>query len=245
MYSRIKQLFNNIIPKKIIFKYEPFFRGIYYQLYRGNKFYCNICNKRLRKFIQLPEGDKLCPNCGSSSRDRRLWKLLHSEFLKNNIEILDFSPSRSIYRALKKNNLISYTATDLSGNFLSDKNYDITDIEANDEIFDLAICFHVLEHIENDIKAMNELYRILRDKGICIVQTPYKDGEIFEDFSVNTEEGRLKYFGQKDHVRIYSVNALKERLANCGFNVDIRKYKEASENVNGFESEETILICNK
>ena len=245
MYSRIKQIFNKIIPKKIIFKYEPLIRGIYYQLYRGNKFYCAICNKRLSKFIQVPNGDKLCPNCGSSSRDRRLWELLHSGFLKNNIKILDFSPSRSIYRALKKNHLISYTATDLSGNFLSDKNYDITDIEANDEFFDLAICFHVLEHIENDMKAMNELHRILREKGICIVQTPYKEGEIFENPSIKTETERLKHFGQKDHVRIYSVNALKERLSNCGFKVDIRKYKEAPENVDGFESEETILICKK
>ena len=245
MYYYLKQLLRKVIPKKIIFKYEPVFRGIYYQFYKGNNFHCNICSKGLSKFIEVPNGDKLCPNCGSSSRDRRLWQLLDSEFLKVKIGILDFSPSRCIYRTLKKNPLISYTSTDLSGDFLSEEKYDITNIDTRNDSYNLIICYHVLEHIENDIQAMKELYRVLRNKGTCIVQTPYKDGEIYENPSAKTEEERLQHFGQKDHVRIYSVNGLKERLTDSGFQVEVRKFNEDIDNEFGFNIDETILICKK
>jgi len=245
MYRYLKQLLRKIIPRKLIFKYEPVLRGILYQFYRGNNFHCNICNKGLRKFIEIQNSDKLCPNCGSSSRDRRLWQLLDSEFLKMKIEVLDFSPSRSIYRKFKRTPFVSYTGTDLSGDFISEENYDITNIDIESESQDLIICYHVLEHIENDIQAMKELYRVLRKNGTCIIQTPFKYGEIYEDTSLNTEKERLKHFGQEDHVRIYSVNGLKERLSNCGFKVGVKEFEEEINNEIGFEKEETILISKK
>ena len=245
MYSYLKQLLRKIIPGKLIFKYEPVLRGILYLFYKGSNFRCNICSKKLRKFIEIPNTDKLCPNCGSSSRDRRLWQVLDSEFLKIRTEILDFSPSRSIYRKLKKTPFISYTSTDLSGDFISEKSFNITDINIGSESYDLIICYHVLEHIENDSRAMKELYRVLRKNGTCIIQTPFKDGKIYENPSLKTEEERLKYFGQKDHVRIYSVSGLKERLSNCGFEVDVRKFIEEINNYTGFVENETILICHK
>jgi len=92
---------------------------------------------------------------------------------------------------------------------------------------------------------MKELYRVLRKNGTCIIQTPFKDGKIYENPSLKTEEERLKYFGQKDHVRIYSVSGLKERLSNCGFEVDVRKFIEDINNYTGFVENETILICHK
>lgn len=245
MYNQIKHLLRKIIPRKFIFKHEQLFRGIYYQFYRGENYNCNLCNKKLRKFIQIENGDRLCPNCGSSSRDRRLWQLLDSEFLRMNMKILDFSPSRSIYRRLKKQPFISYTSSDLSGDFLSEVRYDITKITAGVESYDLVICYHVLEHIENDIRAMEEIHRVLKNNGTCLVQTPYKDGEIYEDHAIKTEKDRLKHFGQKDHVRIYSVKGLKERLTSCSFDVEAKEFKVENDNLYGFESNETILICKK
>jgi SAM-dependent methyltransferase len=245
MYNYIKQLLKKLISKKILFKYEPIFRRIFYQFYKGKNYHCTICNKELRKFIPLADRDKLCPNCGSISRNRRLWKLLDSEFLRTKIEVLDFSPSRCIYRALKKNPFISYTGTDISGDFLSEEKYDITNIDVKNESYDLVICYHVLEHIEDDIQAMKELYRVLKNKGICIIQTPFQEGEIYENPSIKTEDGRLQHFGQKDHVRIYSAKGLEERLSNCGFQVNIREYKEDFNNKYGFKNKETILICTK
>jgi predicted SAM-dependent methyltransferase len=244
MYKYLKNILRKIFPKRFLFLYEPKIRFLLYQFYRGKAYQCNICNKNLRKFINL-ESDLLCPNCGSISRNRRLWYLLKANFLKKGMNILDFSPSRSIYRLMKKDNLLNYDSTDLSGDFIADYTHDITNISINDETYDLIICYHILEHIEDDIKAMKELYRILKKDGNCIIQTPFKEGDIYEDSSKLSKEDRLKSFGQEDHVRIYSVSGLKDRLKKCGFNVSVNEYKSNGNHKHGFSNFEYVLICNK
>ena len=93
-----------------------------------------------------------------------MYQVLSERFLLKNAKILDFSPSRSYFRELKKNPSITYQATDISGNFIADFKFDITNINSNDNSFDLIICYHVLEHIIDDKKAISELYRILKKK---------------------------------------------------------------------------------
>ena len=66
--------------------------------------------------------------------------------------ILDFSPSRCFNRKMKSLKNINYFSTDLSGNFLADYKYDITKIDCETEKFDLIICYHILEHIIEDLK---------------------------------------------------------------------------------------------
>jgi SAM-dependent methyltransferase len=244
MYKAIKKVLRKIIPKNILYKYEPQIRFLIYQLYKGNNFRCNICNKELRKFIPYQE-DELCPNCGSLARTRRLWAILQAEFLKEKTRALDFSPSRSLYRVLKKISCINYSGTDLSGDFLSDYRYDITHIAAQNEIYDVIICYHILEHIENDSVAMKELWRVTKNGGSCIIQTPFKEGEIYEDKSIKSPKERLEHFGQSDHIRIYSVNGLKQRLMDVGFTVEVREYNEKIGNRCGFNTNEIVLICTK
>jgi SAM-dependent methyltransferase len=245
MYNKIKSIINSLFPKKVIFKFEPVFRFVLYQFYKGANFKCNICGKKLHKFIQLEEGDTLCPKCGSISRSRRLWEILNSGFISENIKILDFSPSRHLYRNLKKTKGIEYISSDLSGNFIADFQFDITNIDSETETYDLIICYHILEHVENDYQAINELFRVLKKGGTCIVQTPFKDGDIYENSSIITESERLMHFGQKDHVRIYSVNGLNDRLIKCGFHVDIKHFNELTDNKFGFRKNEKVLFCTK
>lgn len=242
MYLRIKRFILNIVPKYILFKYEYSFRYFNYLFFIGNKYECNLCDKNLSNFILL-NNDRLCPRCGSLGRTRRLWQILKDEFLHEGIKILDFSPSRSIYRVMKDNP--NYLSSDLSGEFLSKVAFDITKIDAENESYDLIICYHILEHIEDDIQGMKELLRILKQGGICIIQTPFKVGEIFEDYSIKSPKEREKHFGQDDHVRIYSVEGLKDRLEHAGFHVTIKHFVNDYENLYGFSKDETILICNK
>jgi SAM-dependent methyltransferase len=245
IYEKIKKIISSFIPKKFTIKHETIFRFFYYQLYRGNKFQCNVCSKKLRKFNSLKSGDKLCPYCGSSARNRRLWDILKSDYLKGDIRVLHFSPSRSLKRFLSIDLSLNYITSDFMGEFKADKHYDITNIKESDNSFDLIICYHILEHIEEDFAAMNELYRVLKKGGSCIIQTPFKDGDIYEDETIKTAEDRLKYFGQEDHLRIYSVDGLKERLANSGFEVKINKFVEEKNNYCGLSEEESVLIARK
>lgn len=245
MYATIKKYLKFIIPDKFLFRNEVFFRRLYSIFFWGNKHQCNVCNKKLRKFITLKNTDFLCPSCGSLSRNRRLWNLLKTENSING-NVLHFSPSRSLFRKLKKDKNIHYYATDFENEFLADYNFDITNIDEPNEKFDTIICFHILEHIVEDKKAIKELYRVLKPNGAVYIQTPFKKGDIYEDYSITSPREREINFGQWDHVRIYSVDGLEKRLEQQGFNVITKEHKaDEIDWHHGFKSPETILIATK
>jgi SAM-dependent methyltransferase len=245
MYGFLKKNIRLLIPKQFLFKNELFFRSFYGVFFLGNNHKCNVCNKKLRTFIQLENKDLMCPFCGSLSRNRRLWELLNYDAsIEGNL--LHFSPSRSLYRNLKKKKSINYYSTDFENEFLADYKFDITNINQDTEKFDTIVCYHILEHIIDDQKAMSELYRVLKPSGSIYIQTPFKEGATYEDDSIVSPKERLLHFGQDDHVRIYSVDSLKIRLINNGFNVSIKLFSSEDDDFYfGFKSPETILIATK
>jgi SAM-dependent methyltransferase len=244
MYNAIKFIAKSIVPLGILKKNELFLRSLVLPFYLGSKHQCNICEVKLSKFAVLNNDTSLCPKCGSLPRNRRLWSLLKDE-LTAEVKILHFSPARSLCRKLKEIPDVKYLTTDYEGEFIADRKFDITNIEVESECFNLIICFHVLEHIIDDQKAMQELFRILEKGGKCLIQTPFKKGGIYEDSSITKPLEREKHFGQKDHVRIYSVEGLKIRLEDAGFVVDVLSFKEETSNCYGFSTEESILVASK
>lgn len=243
MYKTFKNIFNAILPIKVRYKLEPTLRRIYAFFKTGNSHLCVICNFKSSSFERLSNHDLLCPKCGSLCRDRRLWNIITDNYLLIDKTVLDFSPSRCLYRKWKKIPNINYYASDLSDNFISTVAYDITKIPVQDATFDLIICYHILEHVIDDVKAMSELYRVLKPNGILIIQTPFKDGEIYENYNITSESERLIHFGQEDHVRVYAIQGLKNRLENAGLNVTINRYE--NDDYLGFSDNENILIATK
>lgn len=244
MYNQIKKFLSRIIPKDVLIKNEPTIRKVMYLFYKGSKHECNICEKKNRKFVLNQRGEKLCPNCGSMPRDRRLFMEFEKQKPnKESFRLLDFSPSRSLYRKFKSERKINYFPSDLSTNFIAEYQYDITKIPIEDNYFDFIICYHILEHVEKDADAMKELFRVVTENGQILVQTPFKEGNIYEDFSITSPEERLKHFGQDDHVRIYSVEGLKQRLTQVGFKVNTIQF-EADEYL-GLNKGEIILELTK
>jgi SAM-dependent methyltransferase len=250
MYLFLKKIVKKIFPQKLVFKIEPFLRKTYSLFYLGNTYQCAICEGSFKRFIKLSEGSRgqnrelLCPRCGSLPRDRRLFAWLKKENLLQG-KLLDFSPSRALYRKFKKIPGITYFPSDFAKEFISDHRYDITGIDQPDNFFDLVICYHILEHITDDQKAMAELFRVLKPGGNILLQTPFRDGEIFEDPAIATDDERIKYFGQKDHVRIYSVEGLSERLRQSGFQIEVLSFNEQPFNRSGFSEKEVVLSCKK
>ena len=243
MYQSLKQVVKKILPTRLLFKFEPFIRFFLWQFYRGNRFRCNVCNKGIRSFIEMKNGDKLCPRCGSLSRNRRTWEMIAPDIISKELTVLDFSPSRTLYRVMKSNLKGNYYSSDLSGDFISDYQFDITKIDTEDNRFDLVICYHILEHVIDDLQAMRELHRVTKKGGLCLIQTPFKEGEVYEDLNITSEQERLIHFGQIDHVRIYSVESLRNRLTECGFLVEVKEFSELENNKFGFHTQEVILIC--
>jgi ubiquinone/menaquinone biosynthesis C-methylase UbiE len=97
---------------------------------------------------------------------------------------------------------------------------DVQQIPYGDKHFDLIICNHLLEHVPDDKKAMNELNRVLKDNGTAILQVPISmnSERTSEDFSVTDPKEREQKFGQFDHVRIYGQDYVT-RLQSCGLQV--------------------------
>ncbi len=99
---------------------------------------------------------------------------------------------------------------------------DITNIEYPDQSFDVIYCSHVLEHVQDDKKAIREFYRTLKSDGWAILLVPITDRQTFEDPLIIDPEERLKVFGKEDHVRRYGLDYV-DRLREVGFNVEIVK----------------------
>lgn len=252
MYNKLKSLYRKIIPNKVHYRLEPLLRKIiYYVFYKGENQYCPICKSSLKKFIPIyfkENCNQLCPKCGSLSRTRLLYFLIEKKHENKKLKILDFSPHRSILEFCNEK-YENYISSDYEDQFYATKNYNITNIPEKENSFDLVICFHILEHIPKDEKAIKELYRILKPNGTLLVQVPLKQGKTYEDFSICKPEERLIAFGQEDHVRIYGKEDLKTLIEKQGFKVNLTNYsknfKEKEKKYYGILDEELIFICLK
>lgn len=250
MYESLKKVTKSVLPTALFYNLKPVLRKAVSLFYRGNTNFCNICETNLRKFISLPNGtDLLCPACGSLARHRFLLHYLNiSGSLVPNTHILDFSPAEGFKKKLKSEIQLIYKTSNYKS-VSEDFDFDITNILHNDNGFDTVICFHVLEHIPDDIKAMKELFRILKPGGKVLIQVPLKDGEIYEDASITSEKERRKHFGQEDHVRIYSLTGLMERLQSVGFSLSFLRASEIYNNNDlskfGITVNEYILLAER
>lgn len=232
MYHRLKALLLNSRLKKIVLRYEFLVRKAgYLMFYRGDKYYCNLCGNSLKAFIDgKPNEDFICPACGSLSRTRILWDYLKKNGIETGAEkkrVLHFSPHRYLRRKLKSIPALIYTDSDYLSDDCTEK-YDICDIAEEKDTFDMIICYHILEHIKPDVKAMSELYRVLKKDGRLLVQVPlaerFSEEETGEE---KTKAERAALYGQDDHVRWYTEPVLRERLTAAGFRVEKIHHQQA------------------
>ncbi len=103
---------------------------------------------------------------------------------------------------------------------MADVKADICNLPFDSNAFDIILCNHVLEHIPEDHKALQELYRVMKPGGWGIFQVPQdlNREKTFEDPSITDKEERRKVFGQYDHVRIYGRDYF-DILKAAGFRV--------------------------
>lgn len=163
----------------------------------------------------------LSPSTLSLERHRLLWLYLKNEtdFFDKELKVLHFAPEQAFYKRFRKLNNLDYTTTDLNSP-LADVQADICALPFQDNVFDVILCNHVLEHIPDDHQAMSELYRVMKSGGWGIFQIPQdlNRSVTFEDNSITDPKKRAEIFGQYDHVRVYGRDYF-EKLRSVGFNV--------------------------
>ncbi|MDX1783399.1 MAG: class I SAM-dependent methyltransferase, partial [Aequorivita vladivostokensis] len=181
-YNSPKKLFKkilNTIPRPLLIRLSIIGRPIFAFFLRGNKYTDPIDGKSYRKF--LPYGyetvreNVLSPGTLSLERHRLFWLYLQNEtgFFTEKLKVLHFAPEQAFYKKFRKMKNLNYTTTDLNSP-IADVKADICDLPFPDNEFDFIICNHVLEHIPDDTKAMQEIYRVLAPGGTAILQVPYK-----------------------------------------------------------------------
>ena len=172
---------------------------------------CPICKKNVRIFwpygVMLRPGAQ-CPHCRALERHRTLWLYFETcdLFKKPGMKLLHFAPERAFLSRFSGMDNIDYWPVDFDPTIPGiRRTANIMDIPFEDDSMDMIICNHVMEHIEDETKALTELRRVLKPDGIAIINAPVDPERetTFENPAYNTPELRLKYFGQHDHVRIY------------------------------------------
>lgn len=222
---------------------------------RGNTYTDPIDGKSYRRF--LPYGyakvreNVLAPGTLSLERHRLFWLYLKNEttFFSAPLRVLHFAPEQAFVQKFKKQKNLTYTTTDLNSP-IADVKADICDLPFKDNSFDFIICNHVLEHIPDDTKAMQELYRVLAPSGTAIVQVPYdaKREITFEDNTITDQSERTRIFGQYDHLRVYGMDYFK-KLSSIGFNVNALDYTSSisSDDIERYRlcKGELLPVCKK
>lgn len=201
------------------------------RLLSGDNVTCNICNNSYSSFLPyLDRPNALCPNCGSLERVRLLHYFINDlQLIQSDKKLLHVAPEPCLYDSFKQQLRKNYIPVD---KFEEVYDYpdgtiemDITDIQLEDGSVDLVICMHVLEHIQDDKKAISEIYRVIKKGGAAILQVPYDKNRAttYEDASITSREDKRKHFGQFDHVRIYGTDFI-DRFTEPGFTVEQKEY---------------------
>ena len=198
----------------------------------SNKNFCPICGNisEFRSFGNPERKNVRCNYCESVERHRLVWlffqQRFESQFKNKKTTLLHFAPELSFYDYFRTHENIDYYPVDFNPKIFESRNIhirkkvDMQDIPFPDDKFDVIYACHILEHIPDDIKAMSELYRVLKNGGSCIILVPLKRSlkETLEKKEYNTPELRKKYYGQEDHLRYYSMD-IQDRLESVGFKV--------------------------
>lgn len=222
----------NTIPRPLLIRLSYVARPVLALALKGNAFTDPIDGKSFRTFLPYGYGTQrnnvLSPSTLSLERHRLLWLYLKNEtdFFTAPKKVLHFAPEQAFYKLFRNQKNLEYTTTDLLSP-LADVKADICNLPFADNSYDLILCNHVLEHIPDDTKAMQELYRVLKPGGMGIFQIPQdlSRAETFEDDSITDPKERARIFGQYDHVRVYGRDYF-DKLRNIGFTVVEEDYTQ-------------------
>ena len=253
--KKLFKFFLNLFPRPFLIRISYWVRPLFSLLLRGKRYTDPIDNRSFRTFLlygyEYPRDNVLSPSTLSLERHRLLWLYLKTEtnFFSAPLKVLHFAPEQAFYKRFRTQKNLEYVTTDLNSP-LADIKADICDLPFKDDEFDIILCNHVLEHIPDDTKAMQELHRILKPGGMGIFQIPQDMGReiTFEDDSITDPVERAKIFGQYDHVRVYGRDYF-DKLRTIGFTVNEVNYskKLSKEKIDKYRlaQDEILPVCYK
>lgn len=131
------------------------------------------------------------PNFPIYCGDRIRWTYIKKYLPKTEGgNLLDAGAGNLQYKPLAEYKGYKYFGIDNDPNSPADKG-DLCALPYKDRMFDVILCIDVMEHIKDDVKAVRELFRVLKPEGKLILHVPNKNQK---HILIEPEE-------QHDHVR--------------------------------------------
>jgi len=204
---------------------------------------CAVCGQRTEKWLAHPDSQRPnnfllmvesvgsildkhhCPNCYCNDRDRHLWLYLKRAELLQNMpakRVLHIAPEARLEPLINAMRPREYLRGDLFPRSPEHHKVNVEALQFPDNYFDLIICNHVLEHVNNPAQALAEFQRCLAPGGRLVAQTPYspKLKRTFEmNYPVSSSFATL-FFGQDDHVRLFGADIV-DYFHAAGFKGDL------------------------
>jgi len=225
-------------------------------LHRGNRYHCPVCGAGLRAFVYKrgllkTNPDGYCPRCDAKARHRRIWLWLeeNTNLLKEELRLLEVAPWWALSRRFQSLPNVRFEGVDRerAGPNVTVVG-DLVSLPLEEGSFDAALCIHVLEHVEDDLRALAELHRVVRPGGWALVSVPIRlDRDTHEDPSITDPAERQVAFGERSHVRWYGRD-LADRLSAAGFEVELHLASAIPEETCqrfGLRRDENLFFCRK
>ncbi|MCC8164610.1 MAG: class I SAM-dependent methyltransferase [Planctomycetes bacterium] len=240
LFTRVKHWLKLHCPKPILVPMQLVYRPIRYvchnlQLYinhHGGSLECYCCGKKSKFFLPLAEdgaeraafnanrsrkvsNESVCPHCGSFPRQRVGCYWLSERWNRpEDAKVMVLAPESCMTLFLKRKN-IPYKTADLFAENV-DMRFDLQNIPLENDSWDIIICNHVLEHVNDDIKALSEMIRILKPTGAALITVPTNlDSAVtVESMPTMNDKDRTELCGQFDHIRLYGSD-VTDRLNTC------------------------------
>lgn len=135
----------------------------------------------------------ICPNCLAFDRHRgfQIYARRHNRhLLEMSGYLLNYAPESYLRNLLSANQGVEYISSDLDTERLREPRgrafkSDILHIPLPDNSVDAEVCFHLLEHLQDDRAGIRELHRVLKPGGVAYIMVP-----------INLRLTETEYFGR-------------------------------------------------
>lgn len=147
-----------------------------------------------------------------------------------NLRVLADLSQSSLFGVERNPQTLDRTRTNLEGTRVRLARADATQLPFKDQFFDKILMTEVLEHIPDEALAVQELWRVLRPGGCCVLSVPNENYPFWWDPLNKTLERTMHTHMPShiwwlagmwaDHVRLYSASSIRAALTRAGFTIE-------------------------
>lgn len=230
------------------------------------KKYCVFCDSQVQGFLPwkteaevfhrhhvIGAGSRdfaVCPYCGGKDRERWLYYVLkhYTGIFHEKCRVLHFAPEKNITAEIMANSKCDCFSGDIVPG-RAEHVIDVTDIPFKENCFDYIIINHVMNYIEDERQAFQELKRVLKADGRLLLSFPIcMEMKTYEDNKLVTDKDRFHAYGDPAMVRIYGDD-FKERIEQYGFHVETyspkKELKTEEIEKNAYIPDDIMIVCSK